>query len=102
MTDLRRAEEAVIEAAVKWAETHSVTKPSRPEEHNLWARIGALVMLRASQEKPCEGIKNGLRCSPCLSAGKECAALNPKEQEKKPCEGHYNGKGPCFECEVPR
>ena len=26
----------------------------------------------AAQEKPCEGIKNGLRCSPCVNIGRDC------------------------------
>ena len=39
MNDLERA---VVEAAVKWADNFSVTKPSSPAEHNLWAAVGRL------------------------------------------------------------
>mgnify|MGYP001606301310 FL=1 len=43
-----------------------------------------------AQEPPklCEGIKHGLRCSPCVAAGRECSSVHQtdcaKAKEKKP------------------
>ena len=36
---------------------------------------------RVEGEKPCEGLKNGMRCSPCVDAARLC----PFEDEGMPC-----------------
>ncbi len=104
---LKRAEEAehVTEVCCKPALAALADAESLASRYkSAWETVRERILCTIDPACAKHGFKEAMASVEAMDAALSTPAPQaPGEgEEGKPCEGHYNGKGPCFECGLPR